>query len=64
MNLSDTKQIAQVHWDIAKLLEFGVSPEFVGMLDDDEIRDLLKGILYLNAKYPSLENADFLDSCS
>jgi hypothetical protein len=50
MNLN-TAQIAQIHWDISKLLEMGVNPEFIQTINPDEIRDLLKGLLYLKARY-------------
>lgn len=45
-------QLAQIHWDISKLLEMGVNSEFIQTLNPDEIRDLLKGLLYLKARYP------------
>lgn len=44
-------QLPLIHWDIAKLLELGVSEELVKELSDNEIRDLLKGLLYLKVKY-------------
>jgi hypothetical protein len=45
---SDLKAI---HWDCAKLLELGVSDQLVRELTPSESKDLLKGILYLKARY-------------
>lgn len=53
MNLKRTEELAQVHWEVAKLLERGVNAEFIQELDRREIRDLLKGVLYLEARYGS-----------
>jgi hypothetical protein len=44
----------QVHWDIAKLLEMGVSEALIKELSEDEIRDLLKACLYLRERFPAL----------
>ena len=48
-----TEELAQVHWDIAKLLERGVNAELIQELDRIEIRDLLKAVLYLEARFGS-----------
>ena len=42
---------SQVHWDIAKLLEFGVSEKLINQMSQTEIRELLKGIIYLKATH-------------
>jgi hypothetical protein len=44
-------QLPLIHWDISKLLEIGVNEDFLKELSDGEIRDLLKGLLYLKARY-------------
>jgi hypothetical protein len=49
---------SQIHWDIAKLLELGVSETLIKELSENEIRDLLKACLYLREKFPTqLENS-------
>jgi hypothetical protein len=40
-----------IHWDYAKLMEYGVSDQLVRELSPVEARDLLKGILYLRSRY-------------
>lgn len=40
-------ELKSVHWDIAKLLELGVSADFVCRLSTQEARELLKGLLYI-----------------
>lgn len=42
---------SRVHWEIAKLLEFGVNEELVKQMTADEIKDLLKGIIYLKTRF-------------
>lgn len=48
-------EVAQMHWDIAKLLSLGVSEEF--LMEDGvtppRARELLKGLLYLRERYAS-----------
>jgi hypothetical protein len=44
----------QLSWDIAKLLEIRVSENLIKELSEGEIRDLVKGCLYLREKFPSL----------
>jgi hypothetical protein len=41
-----------VHWDIAKLLELGVSEEWLRTANPtpQQIKDLLKGLLYLRER--------------
>lgn len=51
-------QLPLIHWDIAKLLEMGVNEEFIKELSDDGIRDLLKGVLYLKARYKNRSSED------
>lgn len=34
-------------WDIEKLLQLGVRPDFVSQLNPDQARDVVKGLLYL-----------------
>lgn len=41
------REVAQVHWDVTKLLELGVDEQFVNELSSKAIRELLKRILYL-----------------
>ena len=45
--------LAQMHWDIAKLLELGVDEKFLleNKITPQQARDLVKGILYLNERY-------------
>jgi len=45
--------MVQMHWDISKLLSFGVDEGFLkerGIISD-QARDLVKGILYLRERY-------------
>ena len=44
----------QTHWDISKLLALGVNAELIQQLSAQEIRDLLKGLLYLKARYAEI----------
>lgn len=37
-------------YDRHKLIQLGVDPEFLNFMDDDQARELLKGMLYLIAK--------------
>lgn len=37
-------------YDRRKLIQLGVDPEFLNFMDDDQARELLKGMLYLIAK--------------
>lgn len=47
-------EIAQMHWDITKLLSLGVSEEFLKEgVTPLQARDLLKGLLYLRERYAS-----------
>lgn len=46
-----TKQLARINEDVSKLIEMGVSPDLIRNLDRQGIRELLKGLLYLKAKY-------------
>lgn len=48
------KQLMQTHWDISKLLALGVNAELIQQLSAQEIRDLLKGLLYLKARYAEI----------
>ncbi|MGI0039421.1 MAG: hypothetical protein ACREAO_06365 [Nitrososphaera sp.] len=47
------ESMVQMHWDISKLLSFGVDEKFLKESDitPDQARDLLKGILYLRERY-------------
>ena len=47
------ESIVQMHWDISKLLSFGVDEGFLKERDiiPDQARDLVKGILYLRERY-------------
>ena len=46
-----------IHWDIAKLLELGVSEEWLKTTNPSpqQIRDLLKGLLYLRERTRDME---------
>lgn len=41
-----------LHWDITKLLEFGVKEEVIIRAKPEQIRELLKGLLYLRERFP------------
>ena len=45
--------LAQMHWDIAKLLELGVDESFIveSKITPDQARDLVKGLLYLKERF-------------
>jgi hypothetical protein len=45
------REATQLRWGISKLLELGVSEEFVKDLTESQIMDLVKGLLYLREKY-------------
>lgn len=45
------REVAQLHWGMSKLLELGVSEEFVKGMTETEITDLVKGLLYLRERY-------------
>jgi hypothetical protein len=47
-------ELAQMHWDVSKLLSFGVSEEFLmeSGITPQEATDLVKGALYLRERYP------------
>ncbi|MFY3741530.1 MAG: hypothetical protein HMLIMOIP_001987 [Candidatus Nitrosomirales archaeon] len=40
-------------WEISKLLELGVDPKFVSSLDPTQVKDMVKGLMYLSEKYMS-----------
>lgn len=46
-------ELLQMHWDIVKLLSFGVDERFLqeSNLTPDQARDLVKGLLYLRERY-------------
>ena len=44
-------EIAQLHWDITKLLEMGLDEEWVRQLTPAQATDLVKGLLYLKERY-------------
>lgn len=46
----ESKEMVQVRWDMARLLEMGLNEEFIIQLSGDEIQDFLKGVLYLKEK--------------
>lgn len=50
-----SEQLRSLHWDIAKLLEMGVSPDIVNQMSPEQVRDMLKGLLYLREKYKDLQ---------
>lgn len=45
--------LAQMHWDIAKLLELGVDESFIieSKITPEQARDLVKGLLYLKERF-------------
>jgi hypothetical protein len=45
------REATQLHWGISKLLELGVSEELVKDLTENQIMDLVKGLLYLRERY-------------
>jgi hypothetical protein len=49
-----SEQLRSLHWDIAKLLEMGVSPDIVSRMNPEQVRDMLKGLLYLQERYRDL----------
>ncbi|MGI0019520.1 MAG: hypothetical protein ACREAY_03515 [Nitrososphaera sp.] len=49
-------EIAQLHWDITKLLEMGINEELARQLTPAQARDLVKGLLYLREKYRGWED--------
>lgn len=53
-SLVEEAELAQMHWDISKLLSFGVSEEFLmeSGVTPQEATDLVKGALYLRERYP------------
>lgn len=50
MLATTTFRSSKTSWDIEKLLELGVQPEFVSMLTPSDARDLVKGLLYLSER--------------
>jgi hypothetical protein len=44
-------ELKSIHWDTVKLLELGVSEDFIRQLNSHEARELLKGLLYLLERY-------------
>jgi hypothetical protein len=44
-------ELKSIHWDAVKLLELGVSEDFVRQLNSHEARELLKELLCLLEKY-------------
>ena len=48
--------MAQMHWDISKLLSLGVDEQFLKESDitPDQARGLVKGILFLRERYNEL----------
>lgn len=50
-------ELQQMHWDIAKLLELGISEEWLSEsnITPKQARDLVKGLLYLREKYTKKE---------
>lgn len=50
-------ELMQMHWDIKKLLELGVSEKFLKecRVTPEQARDLVKGLLYLRERYGTIE---------
>lgn len=51
MSSNQLNATAQAHWEIAKLLEMGVSSTVITNLSKHEIRELLKTLIYLREKH-------------
>jgi hypothetical protein len=49
--MDSTTKAVQLYWDTSKLFEMGLDEKFISQLSADEIRDFLKGILYLKERY-------------
>lgn len=49
-------ELKSLHWDVAKLLNLGVSAEFASELSPIQTRDLLKGILYCLERKKDLDS--------
>jgi hypothetical protein len=49
--MQELNETAQVHWEIARLLEMGISDELLRNLPPRQIGDLLKVLLYLREKH-------------
>jgi hypothetical protein len=54
---SKAEQIRKIHFDLAKLLELGMSAEWIEKmnLSPDEILGFVKGMLYLKERYGERE---------
>jgi hypothetical protein len=52
-------EIAQLHWDITKLLEMGLNEEWVRQLTPAQATDLVKGLLYLRERYGKADEGRF-----
>jgi hypothetical protein len=52
-------ELIQMHWDIVKLLSLGVDEKFLqeANITPSQARDLVKGLLYLHAKYSERINS-------
>lgn len=50
-------ELLHMHWDIKKLLELGVSEQFLKEchVTPEQARDLVKGLLYLRERYGIIE---------
>lgn len=51
-------EIAQLHWDLTKLLEMGINEEWARQLTPGQARDLVKGLLYLRERYKGWEDGE------
>jgi hypothetical protein len=51
-------EIAQLHWDLTKLLEMGINEEWTRQLTPGQARDLVKGLLYLRERYKGWEDGE------
>lgn len=54
------QEIQQMHWDIAKLLELGVDPEWLmeSNVTPKQARELLKGMLYLREVWQKIDEQE------
>lgn len=56
MNEIKVPELKALHWDFAKLLELGLSADFVSQISAMQARDLVKGILYIKEIQKNLQN--------
>ena len=55
LNEIKVPELKALHWDFAKLLELGLSADFVSQLSTTQARNLVKGILYIQEIQKALQ---------